>query len=347
MPRVLVLLTGGTLSMRRGKDGTLAPAADLDVRMRAEVPALARIAELTTEHVFSLDSADMGPEHWLILAERVHRALSAKDVDGVVVVHGTDTMAYAASALALLLGPLPKPVVLTGAQRPLEEERTDARANLVDAVTVATLPVPEVSVVFASRALRGVRATKSDAWDLAAFESPNAPPLVELGVGVDVAPHVRAPAPLAPFDARLERSVLALRVFPGLDAGLLSAALRSGVKGLVLEAYGTGNLPHGPALLRVLEEAREQAVPVLVVSQCLRGRVQLGAYEGGAAAERAGALSGGDMTPEAAVAKLMIGLGRFGPGSALREYLLSDVVGERSDDASFEASGSVRFWRRR
>jgi L-asparaginase len=322
MPRVLVLLTGGTLSMRRGPDGTLAPAADIDVRMRTEVPALARIAELEAEHVFSLDSADMQPDHWLTLAERVHRAL------------------------ALLLGPLPKPVVLTGAQRPLEEERTDARANLVDAVTVATLPVPEVSVVFASRALRGVRATKSDAWDLAAFESPNAPPLVELGVGVDVAPHVRGAAPLRPFDGRLERSVLALRVFPGLDAGLLGAALRSGVKGLVLEAYGTGNLPNSPALLHVLEEARERDVPVLVVSQCLRGRVQLGSYAGGAGAQRAGALSGGDMTPEAAVAKLMVGLGRFGPGPALRDYLLADAVGERSDDASFEARGSVRFWRR-
>ncbi len=211
--------------------------------LATQLPILHQAAEVETRIVMSVDSGDMQPADWLTIARAVHEALR-EPVDGVVVVHGTDTMAYTASAVALLLGPLPKPVVFTGAQRPLAEVRTDARENLVDAVLLATLPVPEVMVAFASRALRGARSTKRDAWAFDAFDTPNCAPLVSLGIGVDVASHVRAPAEVAPFDARLDPSVLAVRVFPGLDPRLLSGALRAGVRGLVLEAYGTGNLPH-------------------------------------------------------------------------------------------------------
>ncbi len=236
-------------------------------------------------------------------------------------------MAYTASALALLLGPLPKPVVLTGSQKPLVDLRTDARQNLVDAALVATLAVPEVSIVFHSRAFRGVRSTKKDAWAFDAFDSPQLAPLVELGLDVEVAPHVRPPAELAPFDERLEPRVLAVRVFPGLDPLLIRGALRAGVKGLVLEGYGTGNVPM--TLLPALEEARERDVPVVVVSQCLRGFVDLGVYEGGAMASAAGAISAKDMTVEAALAKLMVGLARYDTGDALRRYFASSAIGER------------------
>jgi len=337
MPKVLVLHTGGTLMMRGaegGEGGHLTP----DVYGRdlvAELPSLARIAELEARILFNLDSGDMQPADWLVIAREVHAAASDPGIDGVVVVHGTDTMAYTASALALLLGPLPKPVVLTGAQRPLVEARTDARENLVDAVLLATLRVPEVTIAFASRAVRGVRATKRDAWAFDAFDSPNCAPLVELGIGIDVAPHVRAPAPLAPFDPRLEPRVLAVRVFPGIDPALVRGAIRAGVRGLVLEAYGTGNLPHlEGTLIPALQEARDRAVPVLVVSQCLRGFVDMRAYAGGAEAKQAGAISGGDMTVEAAIAKLMVGLARFDDAAALRAWIEADVVGER--DASLD-----------
>jgi L-asparaginase len=278
----------------------------------------------------SVDSGDMQPADWITVAKAVHGAL-AEPFDGVVVVHGTDTMAYAASAVALMLGPLPKPVVFTGAQRPLGDVRTDARENLVDAVLLATLPVPEVTVAFASRAWRGARSTKRDAWAFNAFDTPNCPPLVELGIGVDVAAHVRPAAPLAPFDDRLDARVLAVRVFPGLDPNLLRGALHGGVRGLVLEAYGTGNLPHlAGSLIPILREAREADVPVVIVSQCLRGFVELSRYRGGAAAEAEGAISGGDMTVEAALAKLMIGLGRFGTGERLRTWFQTSHVGEIS-----------------
>ncbi len=333
--RLLFLLTGGTLLMREktsasGRSPSLLSLEDATTDLLSEVPALARVASIETRQLFSMDSSDMLPSDWVSLARDVHSALSS--FDGVVIVHGTDTMAYTSSALALLLGPVPKPVVLTGAQRPLAEARTDARENLVDAALVATLAIPEVSVTFASRALRGARATKRDAWAYDAFDSPNCEPLAKLGVHAAIAPHVRAATPLAPFDERIEPSVLAVRVFPGLEERLITGAVHAGVKGLVLEAYGTGNVPQqiGRSLIPALEHARDANVPVVIVSQCLRGFVDLKRYAGGAAAEAAGAISGGDMTPEAAVAKLMIGLGRFGSGDALRRYFLTSVIGERS-----------------
>jgi L-asparaginase len=293
--------------------------------MVLEVPSLGRVAELETRLLFQMDSANMQPPDWLTLAREVHSQLPL--YDGIVVVHGTDTMAYTASALALLLGPLPKPVVLTGSQKPLVDVRTDARQNLVDAALVATLAVPEVSIVTHSRALRGARATKKDAWGFDAFDSPHVAPLVELGLDVEIASHVRPAAELAPFDERLDPRVLAVRVFPGLDPMLVRGALRAGVKGLVLEGYGTGNVPL--SLFPALEEARARNVPVVVVSQCLRGFVDLERYDGGILAARAGAISAKDMTVEAAVAKLMVGLARYGSGNALRDWFAASVVGER------------------
>jgi L-asparaginase len=336
MPRLLLLLTGGTLLMTptdpaKGKGGSISLDEERMIRdLVREVPSLGRVADFDTRLLFQMDSANMQPTHWLSLAREVHGALATGDDDGVLNVHGTETMAYTASALALLLGPLPRPVVLTGAQRPLIEARTDARQNLVDAALVATLAVPEVAIVMGSRVLRGARATKRDAWSLDAFDSPNCRPLVDLGIGVEVAGHVRPPQTLAVLDDRLESKVLAVRVFPGLDPELVRGAIHVGVRGLVLTAYGTGTLPHlDGSLIPALEEARERGVPVLVVSQCHRGFVELGHYEGGAAAARASAISGGEMTVEAAVAKMMIGLGRYGAGTELAQYLMTNIVGER------------------
>lgn len=335
MPRLLLLLTGGTLLMtptdpaRRGQRGSISIDEERMIRdLVREVPSLGRLADFDTRLLFQIDSANMLPSHWLTLAREVHAALPS--YDGIVVVHGTDTMAYTASAIAMLLGPLPKPVVFTGAQRPLIEARTDARQNLVDAALVATLPVPEVSIVMGSRVLRAARAVKRDAWSLDAFDSPNCPPLVDLGLGVEIAPHVRAPEEVAAFDERLDSRVLAVRLFPGLDPALVSGAIRVGVRGLVLTAYGSGTLPTlGGSLIPALEEARERDVPVLVVSQCHRGFVELGKYEGGAASVALGAISGGDMTVETSIAKMMIGLGRYGTGDELRRYITADIVGER------------------
>lgn len=326
-PRLLLLLTGGTLLMRSA-ESTKRVSLDEERTSRdmvVEVPSIGRLARLDTRHLFHMDSADMQPADWLTLAREVHAELPR--YDGILIVHGTDTMAYTASALAFLLGPLPKPVVLTGSQKPLTDLRTDARQNLIDAALVATLPVPEVSIVVHSRALRGARSTKKDAWGFDAFDSPQLAPLVELGLDVEIAPHVRQPSELGPFDDRLEPRVLAVRIVPGLDPMLVRGAVRAGVKGLVLEGYGTGNVPR--SLVGALEDATASGVPVVIVSQCPRGFVDLERYEGGVLAAQAGAISARDMTVEAAVAKLMVGLPRYGTGDALRAWFTSSVVGER------------------
>ena len=335
-PRVVVVSTGGTFAMTASGDaGSTLSLRGGELEIDTLVPELRAIAVIEHVSLFQLDSGDFQPSHWVQLAFEVHAAVARADVTGVVVVHGTDTMSYTASALAFLLGPLPKPVVLTGAQRPLADVRSDARGNLIDAVLSATLAVPEVVVAFASRVLRGCRTVKADAWALDAFASPACAALVELGVAVDVAHHVRAAAALRPLDARLEPRVLAVRVFPGLSPALLTTAVRSGVRGLVLEGYGTGNLPHGAesSLIPAIEEARSVGVAVVVVSQCARGRVELSRYQGGDAAARAGAIDGGDMTVEAAIAKLMVALARSRDDREVAAFMLAEIVGERTNVA--------------
>lgn len=332
--RLLFLYTGGTIAMDLGI-GAEAGRASLGKEAKdlaREVPAVARVADVDSRVLMNADSADLAPADWVGIASEIHEAISTRQYDGIVVVHGTDTMAYGASVVAFLLGPVPCPVVFTGAQRPLSDVRSDAARNLADAAYIATRPLPEVMIVFGSRALRAVRATKVDAWGFGAFETPMCAPLVELGLGDAVAPHVRGAGTLAPFDARLDPSVWLVRVHPGLDPALLRRGLDVGVRGLVLATYGTGTLPtRDSAWVDLIAHARGQGVTTLVVSQCERSYVDLARYGGGAAAEAAGAVSGGDMTEEAALAKLMVGLAREANPEALRAYLARSVLGERSE----------------
>jgi len=337
--RIFIAYTGGTIGMRRTPQGYV-PESGLDQLLAHMIPP--DLAEDMPDYVLHecshlIDSANLHPRDWYRIADLI--ASHYHDYDGFVVLHGTDTMAYTASALAFLLPGLDRSVVLTGSQRPLEDIRTDARSNLVDACQVATLAVPEVGVVFHSTLFRGCRAMKMDAWGMDAFGSPSCPPLAELGLGVHVGPHVLAARPVLPFDDRIEPRVLAVRTFPGLDPRLLHGALASGVRGVVIEAFGAGNVPRlERSLIPVIEAARGLDVPVVIVSQCPRGAVDLTAYEGGAAAQGAGAIGAGDMTAEAALTKLMITLGRSpaaglaSPGSgrvqAARDAFATAVVGE-------------------
>jgi L-asparaginase len=330
MRRVLVLYTGGTIAMSVRDGSRFTSFSGEPVNLVQEVPELAKIAEIDARTVLHLDSADMLPSDWVTLSAAIHEAFN-QGYDGIVVAHGTDTMAYGASFVALLLGPLPGPVVFTGAQRPLSEARSDARANLVDAVLVATLAVPEVCIAFGSQVFRAVRSTKLDAWGYQAFDSPSAPPLVRLGLDVSIG-RVRAPSVLSPLDLRYDPSVLFVRVFPGLDSNLVSGALRSGAHGLVLGTYGTGTLPSRTgSLLPVLREAKELGVPVLVVSQCPKGLVDLSRYEAGVLAANLGAIGGRDMTMEAAIAKMMIACARFEDPATRRRYLEQSALGELTE----------------
>jgi L-asparaginase len=314
--------------MAGGRPSTLRPAPFARM-LRARIPELAELAEVQLEFFSNLDSSEIQPEAWVRLARALARRLP--EVDGAVVTHGTDTLAYTASALSFLVPGLDRPVVLTGSQRPLGEVRTDARLNLIDAVTSALRGPPEVTVCFDSKLYRGNRTLKNAVAEYDAFESPNFPLLGTLGVTATFARGL-PPRPLRLADA-LDPRVFLLKVFPGLDPGLPLVLLER-VHGLVVEAYGAGNVPvdgeGGRSLLPLFREARVRRVPVVVVSQAHRNAVDLSLYQGGAAALAEGAISGGDMTSVAAVTKLMQVLGTTRSLPAVRRAMERSVAGERS-----------------
>jgi L-asparaginase len=334
--RVLVLHTGGTLGMSSRRPAPLSPDTYAH-QILSRVPELASLAEIDTRILCNLDSSDIGPDEWSALADEIGRARDG--ADGMVVIHGTDTMAYTAAALSFALRGLDRPVVLTGSQRPLGEIRSDARRNLVDAVDLATRDIPEVGVCFDGALLRGNRATKGDAWSYGAFASPNCAPLARLGLDVQIAHHVRRPVVPFAVDARFDARVGVAYVTPGMVPALLERVgadgADGGTRGVVLAAFGVGNVPmRARSVATAVRRLVDGGVTVLVVTQAHAGAVDLALYENGAVLRDAGALSGGDMGIEAAVAKLMHALGTFpADASARAHYLVSDVAGERGDSS--------------
>ncbi len=330
MKRILIIHTGGTFGMVPMEPSrTLAPA-DVQDRLLAHVPEITRIADIETEVVFNLDSSNMTPAHWRSLAAFI--ADRADRYDGFVVIHGTDTMAYTASALSFMLLNLPRPVILTGSQRPLVRIRSDARGNLVNAVEIAATDLAEVGVFFGTRLYRGNRTTKISAERYDAFASPNLPALAEVGVDIRFSAQARraAAGPFSPF-FDFNASVGVIVVFPGLPARFWQQALASGVKAFVVEGYGPGNVPIGnESLLPFVERAVASGRLVAINTQCAEGRVDLGLYECGRRAAEAGALSCGDMTVEASIVKMMYLLGRCGSIDEVSRLFVTDLAGELS-----------------
>jgi L-asparaginase len=331
--RVAILHTGGTIGMRRTADG-YAPQPGYLAGLLEGMPELHEVADYElVEHDPLLDSASIRPRDWLAFAREI--AARANDVDGFVILHGTDTMAYTASALAFMLRGLRQPVVLTGSQIPLCELRTDARENLLTALMIAAAedPVREVALFFGGRLLRGCRVVKVSATGFDAFDSPNFPPLAVAGIDITIDPLVvdRAAAPVAPvpLPAHLDASVGALRLFPGLSVELVRNALREPLQGLVLEAYGAGNAPSDdPELLRVIADATARGVVIVDCTQCLRGTVDLTAYATGSALLHAGVIGGADMTVEAALAKLVYLLSTLRSAAHVRDVMGQSLCGE-------------------
>lgn len=320
--RVRLLHTGGTLGMT----GSPLEPGSYQARLLETVPELSRLAVVEPAIVANLDSSDLGPPVWSELARTI--AAERESWDGFVIVHGTDTMSYTAAALAFALEGLDRPVVMTGAQRPLSALRTDARRNLADAVELATCAIPEVGICFDGLLLRGTRAVKADARHYRAFESPGVPPLARLGTDVDLADHVRHPQRAFRCDARFDPRVDVVWVHPGLQAGSLAHRMSdSNVKGWVLAAFGVGTVPH-QGIAEVVAAVVERGVPVLVTTQW-GGTVSLGAYRNSKVLRDAGAVEAGEMRIEAAVPKLMHALATCADPAALRAYLERDVAGER------------------
>jgi L-asparaginase len=305
MKAVTLIHTGGTLGMGQGDGDALAPGPSLD-RILEQVPELEQLAELRLVVAFNRDSATLEPEHILTLARlcREHAATS----DGIVLIHGTDTMAYTASVLGFLLADLGKPVVLTGSQRPLAYVRSDARGNLVDAVTLATRGVAEVGICFGDHWLRGVATDKVSVHRYGAFESPNLPALAELGLHVHLHAHAGTfPRQVPPgLGLALGSAIEVYSPFPGMPWRLPAPDGQA----ILIRAFGAGNLPMDrPDLQALFRHARERALPLVITSQCPSGGVDLGTYELGSQAEALGAISGGRHTFCAALAKLALCLG--------------------------------------
>ncbi len=308
--RVCILYTGGTIGMKPTSRG-YAPEAGYLGRVMASMPDFSspEMPEyVIREYSPLLDSSNMGPKHWLAIARDI--ADTYHDFDGFVVIHGTDTMAYTASALPFMLEGLAKPVVITGSQIPLCRVRSDGRENLVTALmVVAGTPIPEVCLCFGNRLLRGCRSTKVDAAGFQAFDSPNYPDLGH--IGVTIRPHPELILQARPVNGLTvhplsDARVGALRLFPGISAELVANVLRSPLQGLVLETYGMGNGPSNDTdLMGVLAEASDRGVVIVNCTQCLRGTVDQGGYEAGSALARAGVVSGADMTAEAALTKMI------------------------------------------
>lgn len=276
------------------------------------------------------DSSDMTITEWVQIAQTIERHYDR--YDGFVVIHGTDTMAFAASALSFVLEGLRKTVVLTGAQVPIHALWSDGRENLLGALLMAGLYViPEVCLFFRNQLFRGNRVTKVDARRFAAFCSPNLPPLAVVGADVTINRELVRPAPASArlvVQSRVEQDVGLLRLYPGIPAQLVRAVLQPPLKGVVLETFGSGNGPTKPALLGELRAAAERGLLILNCTHCLQGAVTSD-YAAGAAMAGVGIISGFDMTSEAALAKLSYVLGRPGLGpEARKELLAKDLRGE-------------------
>jgi L-asparaginase len=339
--KVYIANTGGTIGMRRGPRGYTPAPGFLAERMTAmpelrgpEMPAF-----VVHEYPTLLDSANVRPADWVAVGRDL---LANYDrYDGFVVIHGTDTMAFSAAALSFLIEGLDKPVIFTGSQIPLVEVRSDGRENLITSMLIAARqPIPEVCLFFGDRLFRGNRATKVSAGGFDAFDSPNFPPLGEVGVDIELRLDlVRRPglgevaeAGGEPARPRLAEpapaEIAVLKLFPGISARVVERVLEPPVAGAVLETYGVGNAPEDPALLAALEAACRRGVAVVNCTQCLRGGVDMGDYVTGGGLRRAGVVGGVDMTTEAAVAKLYYLLGRGLDAGEVRRQIRLDLRGE-------------------
>jgi len=325
--KVLILHTGGTLGMRpREPDRCLAPD-EFGSTVLEHVPELTRLAEIETRVLFNLDSSDMTPPHWSRLATEIAGALDS--YAGVVITHGTDVMAYTATALSFLLRNLPRPVILTGSQRPLADARTDGRSNLVGAVDLALRDIPEVAIYFDGSLLRGNRATKSSSFSLGAFESPNFLPLAEMGTTVKQISPTLEPAGEFRVEGSFDSRVAVVRLCPGQDAAILEALLETDTAAVLLVAFGLGNLPvEDRRVAGAVRDLVNAGRVVAVASQAPNGRVDLGVYPGGRLAREMGAVGTGDMTVEAATVKLMYLLGTLKSPDRVREALNVPIAGE-------------------
>ncbi len=322
--------TGGTIAMVKNSAGVLEPAEHGDYILQY-VPMIKQLAEVDHFFLFQLDSSDINPRHWRNIAETI--AANYERYDGFVILHGTDTIAYTATALSFLLGNLGKPVILTGAQLPITEIASDGQNNILHAVQVACLPLSEVAIAFGQVLLRGNRTKKFHEASLSPFISPNCPPLAEFGLDLRLAPHcLKRSTTGIKLQADLVTDVTVIKLFPGISNEHVLGMVARRTKGVIFEAFGSGNIPLGKeGIQEAIENILQQDMVVVIATQCIYGGVEYERYQGGYFAKTRGALPTQDMTTEAALIKLMWVLAQTSDFSKIKELYQQNIVGELTE----------------
>jgi L-asparaginase len=335
---LLLIYTGGTIGMKQDPvEQTLKPFNFSQIL--EEVPELAKFAYKIDSCSLNpiIDSSDIEPSIWQELTDLI--SSSYEDYDGFVILHGTDTMAYSASALSFMLEDLSKPVILTGSQLPIGKLRTDGKENLITAVEIAaaknpdgTATVPEVCIFFENHLLRGNRTTKINAENFNAFRSYNYPILATAGIHIKYEyDRIHKPDPTLPLKPYFlyDTNVIVLTLFPGIQENIIRNILHTpGLRAVVLKTYGSGNAPQKPWFIKQLKEATERGIVIVNISQCATGMVEMGRYETGLHLLDAGVISGYDSTMEALITKLMFLLGHGKSDKEIRELMNQPIAGE-------------------
>lgn len=336
-PSVLLIYTGGTIGMIQNPETGTLESFNFNHLLK-HVPELKKFNYNISNYQFEppIDSSDMEPQAWAKMVKIIN--YNYDFFDGFVILHGTDTMAYTASALSFMLENLSKPVILTGSQLPIGMLRTDGKENLITAIEIAAAKidgkaaVPEVCIFFENHLMRGNRTSKINAENFNAFRSFNYPPLAQAGIHIKYEPsRILKPNDSLPLKAHylFDTNVVILNLFPGIQESIVSAILHApGLKAVVLKTFGSGNAPQKEWFIRELKEATDRGIIIVNVTQCTSGAVHMERYGTGLHLLQAGVISGYDSTLESAVTKLMFLLGHGYSNKEIRFRMTTSLAGE-------------------